>query len=104
MALAARPPLLLADEPTGELDGATAEEILTVLRDVVRAEGTTCLVVTHDELVERIADRVIHVADGRAVAERRGPFGAAPSSVVDMLGWTAPPLPPAVTPLPIGAT
>ena len=73
MALAARPALLLADEPTGELDGATAEEILGVLREVVRAEGTTCLIVTHDELVERIADRVIHVADGRAVAERVGP-------------------------------
>ena len=48
VALAARPALLLADEPTGELDGATAETILGVLRDLVRAEGTTCLIVTHD--------------------------------------------------------
>ena len=80
VALATRPPLLLADEPTGELDGATAETILDVLRDLVRAEGTTCLIVTHDELVERIADRVIHVADGRAVAERIGPPGTPPGA------------------------
>jgi ABC-type lipoprotein export system ATPase subunit len=102
VALAARPALLLADEPTGELDGATAELILEVLRDVVRAEGTTCLIVTHDELVERIADRVIHVADGRAIAERVGPLGApggAPRRVEDGQGWLAPPLPTPSTPL-----
>ncbi len=99
VALAAKPRLLLADEPTGELDGATAEEILAVLRDVVRAEGTTCLVVTHDELVERIADRVVHVADGRAVAERRGPFGTEPGRVTDTLGWMAPALPAPIVPL-----
>jgi ABC-type lipoprotein export system ATPase subunit len=99
VALAPRPPLLLADEPTGELDGATAEEILGVLRDLVRAEGTTCLIVTHDELVERIADRVIHVADGRAVAERLGPPEASTERVVDDLGWLAPGLPPAPHPL-----
>jgi ABC-type lipoprotein export system ATPase subunit len=100
VALAARPALLLADEPTGELDGATAEEILGVLRDVVRAEGTTCLIVTHDELVERIADRVVHVADGRAVAERLGPPDAPSRPVIDELGWLAPDLPPAPMPLP----
>jgi ABC-type lipoprotein export system ATPase subunit len=99
VALAPRPPLLLADEPTGELDGATAEEILGVLRDLVRAEGTTCLIVTHDELVERIADRVIHVADGRAVAERLGPPEASTERVVDDLGWLAPGLPAAPHPL-----
>ncbi len=93
VALAARPPLLLADEPTGELDGATAETILTVLRELVRAEGATCLVVTHDEMVERIADRVVHVADGRAVAERVGPPGTPPAPARDSQGWIAPPLP-----------
>jgi ABC-type lipoprotein export system ATPase subunit len=100
VALATRPALLLADEPTGELDGATAETILGVLRDLVRAEGTTCLIVTHDELVERIADRVIHVADGRAVAERAGPPGAAAQPVRDSAGWLAPPLPKPTTPVP----
>ena len=93
VALATRPALLLADEPTGELDGATAETILSVLRDLVRADGATCLIVTHDELVERVADRVIHVADGRAVAERVGPPGTTPERVRDGQGWLAPPLP-----------
>jgi peptide/nickel transport system ATP-binding protein len=100
VALAIRPALLLADEPTGELDGATAETILHVLRDLVRAEGTTCLIVTHDELVEQIADRVIHLADGRAVAERAGPVGSAPQRVRDRQGWLAPPLPEPNTPPP----
>jgi ABC-type lipoprotein export system ATPase subunit len=99
-ALAARPPLLLADEPTGELDGATAEEILGVLRELVRMEGSTCLIVTHDDLVERIADRVVHVADGRAVAERVGPPTNTPRRVVDDLGWLAPPLRETASPLP----
>ena len=93
VALATRPPLLLADEPTGELDVATAERILGVLRDLVRAEGTTCVVVTHDELVERVADRVVHVADGRAIAERVGGPGAPSVQVRDGQGWLAPPLP-----------
>ena len=99
VALATRPPLLLADEPTGELDGATAETILGVLRDLVRAEGSTCVVVTHDELVERIADRVIHVADGRAVAERVGGPGAPAVPVRVAQGWLAPALPAPTTPL-----
>ena len=99
IALATRPALLLADEPTGELDGATAETILGVLRELVQAEGTTCLIVTHDEAVEAIADRVIHVADGRAVAERNGPPGTPPQPVRDAQGWLAPPLPAPSTPL-----
>jgi ABC-type lipoprotein export system ATPase subunit len=98
VALATRPPLLLADEPTGELDGATAETILEMLRELVRADDATCLIVTHDELVERIADRVIHVADGRAVAERVGPPGTPALPVRDSAGWLAPPLPEPTTP------
>ena len=99
VALATRPPLLLADEPTGELDATTAETILGGLRDLVRAEGTTCVVVTHDELVERVADRVVHVADGRAVAERIGGPGTPSVQVRDAQGWLAPPLPEPSTPL-----
>jgi peptide/nickel transport system ATP-binding protein len=99
VALATRPPLLLADEPTGELDATTAEAILGVLRELVRAEGSTCIVVTHDELVERIADRAIHVADGRAIAERVGGPGTPSVQVRDAQGWLAPPLPEPSTPL-----
>lgn len=98
VALAARPALLLADEPTGELDGTTAEGVLDVLREVVRSEGTTCLIVTHDELVERVADRVVHVADGRAVEVRVGPPGTPGVRVEDDQGWLAPPLPSAAGP------
>ena len=93
-AIATRPALLLADEPTGELDGVTAERVLDVLRDVVRADGVTCVVVTHDQAVERIADRVVHVADGRAIAERAGSARALERNV-DAQGWLAPVLPPA---------
>jgi ABC-type lipoprotein export system ATPase subunit len=100
VALAARPSILLADEPTGELDGTTAEGVLRILRDAVRAEGVTCIVVTHDALVERIADRVIHVADGRVVAERRGGEGVEPDRAVDAQGWLAPRLPERGEPLP----
>jgi ABC-type lipoprotein export system ATPase subunit len=94
VALATRPHLLLADEPTGELDGATAERVLDVLREVVRVEGVTCVIVTHDQAVERIADRVVHVADGRVVAERRGAGQHGPERATDAQGWLAPILSP----------
>jgi ABC-type lipoprotein export system ATPase subunit len=65
-----------------------ATSILDVLRDLVRAEGSTCVVVTHDELVERVADRVIHLADGRAIAERVGGPGTPRSrSGTRRAGW-----------------
>jgi putative ABC transport system ATP-binding protein len=63
-ALANRPALLLADEPTGELDAATGTEILSLFRRLNR-DGTTLLVVTHDERLAAEADRVIHMLDGR---------------------------------------
>jgi putative ABC transport system ATP-binding protein len=63
-ALANRPALLLADEPTGELDAATGEEILTLFRRI-NADGTTLIVVTHDERLAAQATRVIHMLDGR---------------------------------------
>jgi putative ABC transport system ATP-binding protein len=63
-ALANRPALILADEPTGELDAATGGEILNLFRRLNQDE-TTLLVVTHDERLARQADRVIHMLDGR---------------------------------------
>jgi putative ABC transport system ATP-binding protein len=63
-ALANRPVLLLADEPTGELDAATGQEILTLFRRL-NADGTTLIVVTHDERLSEQAGRVIHMLDGR---------------------------------------
>ncbi len=63
-ALANRPALLLADEPTGELDAATGAEILSLFRRL-NEDGTTLVVVTHDEQLASQAGRVIHMLDGR---------------------------------------
>jgi putative ABC transport system ATP-binding protein len=67
-ALANQPALLLADEPTGELDAATGEEILALFSRV-NQDGTTVVVVTHDERLAAQAGRVIHMADGRITSE-----------------------------------
>jgi predicted ABC-type transport system involved in lysophospholipase L1 biosynthesis ATPase subunit len=68
-ALINRPAVLLADEPTGNLDSATAAEILELLLGHLRQHGTTLILVTHDEEVGRRAtDRVIRLHDGRVVA------------------------------------
>jgi putative ABC transport system ATP-binding protein len=67
-ALANRPALLLADEPTGELDAATGAEMIALLTQVNR-DGTTIVVVTHDEDLARAARRVIHLRDGKVVHE-----------------------------------
>lgn len=69
-ALANRPRLLLADEPTGELDQGTGEQIAALL-DRVNADGTAVVIVTHDELLARRADRVLAMRDGRVVGEER---------------------------------
>ncbi len=64
-ALAGRPPLLLADEPTANLDTTVGTQVLDLFQDLAKAEGRGLLVVTHDPKVRRIADRVIGIADGR---------------------------------------
>ena len=64
-ALANRPSLLLADEPTGQLDSATGRSIMTLIRSIVRSEGLTAVVATHDPLLIDLADRVIELRDGR---------------------------------------
>jgi ABC-type lipoprotein export system ATPase subunit len=70
IALANRPRVLLADEPTGELDSATAREILDVLKLAQRQFGVTVVVVTHDPAVANVADRTVAIRDGRISAER----------------------------------
>ena len=71
-ALAHRPQLLIADEPTGELDGRTAEEVLALLEELVGEHGSAAIVVSHDEVLTRYADRVVHLRDGRVSEERQG--------------------------------
>ena len=66
-ALANRPDLLLADEPTGQLDSATGRSIMSLLRAVVRSEGVTAIIATHDPTLIDLADRVIDISDGRVV-------------------------------------
>ena len=76
-ALVHRPGLLLADEPTGNLDEATAREVLPVLLALTRTRGTTLVIVTHDPTVSALADRVLELADGR-LHEAAQPAAVAP--------------------------
>jgi putative ABC transport system ATP-binding protein len=64
-ALAGSPQLLLADEPTGQLDSETAKQIMRLLRTVVQSEGLTALVATHDPDLVGIADTVLELEDGK---------------------------------------
>jgi ABC-type lipoprotein export system ATPase subunit len=83
VALANGPALLLADEPTGELDSTTADEILRLLRELNRELGLTILIVTHDVNVASVADRTIAIRDGRTSTEtvrRDAPLAAGPAN------------------------
>jgi ABC-type lipoprotein export system ATPase subunit len=71
VALANEPRLLLADEPTAELDGTNARELLVDLTALLRDLGTAAIMVTHDQQLERHVDRVIQIRDGRTSTERR---------------------------------
>jgi lipoprotein-releasing system ATP-binding protein len=67
--LAMNPKIVLADEPTGNLDTQTADEAFSLLRDVNRAQGVTFLVVTHDRRLAERTDRIIELVDGRIVSD-----------------------------------
>lgn len=64
-ALVARPALILADEPTAALDRATGRQVVDLLHDLARHEGASVLMVTHDDRILDIADRRLHMEDGR---------------------------------------
>jgi ABC-type lipoprotein export system ATPase subunit len=68
-AMANNPSLLLADEPTGNLDSRTGQEVMDLLQSLLQEEGRTLLVVTHDPTVAAFADRVVNLLDGRIVGE-----------------------------------
>ncbi len=71
-ALAHRPALLLADEPTGELDDASADATRALIVELARTSGTSVILVTHDPATAEIADRTLAIRDGRIVGDRRG--------------------------------
>ncbi len=70
-ALASRPPVVIADEPTANLDSATGERILNLMKLVNQEEGTTFLFSTHDPAIWESADHVIFLHDGRVASEKR---------------------------------
>jgi putative ABC transport system ATP-binding protein len=68
-AIISQPKIIFADEPTGNLDSRTSEEIMDILQTAVRLDGSTMLMVTHDKEKARYADRVIQIMDGRIVKD-----------------------------------
>lgn len=70
-AFAAEPAILLADEPTGNLDSSTGERVMNLMEDLRARSRSTLVMVTHDIAVARRADRLIHLQDGRIVREER---------------------------------
>ena len=85
-ALAHRPRLFLADEPTGELDAANAARVFGVIGELAREEGCTAVIVSHDPASASIADRIVRVRDGR-VSEETARAGADDAIVVGKGGW-----------------
>jgi putative ABC transport system ATP-binding protein len=71
-ALAGNPAVVLADEPTGNLDQATGQEIMTLLRELNTGQGVTLVVITHDASIAAAVPRRIELRDGRVVADSRG--------------------------------
>ena len=70
-AFVGRPRLLLADEPTGNLDGATGKQVMDLLFELARADGTTLILITHDMGLAARCDRILRLADGIVVGDER---------------------------------
>ena len=68
-AFVGQPKLLLADEPTGNLDGATGKQVMDLLFELARAEGATLILITHDLALAGRCDRIVRVADGLVVSD-----------------------------------
>jgi putative ABC transport system ATP-binding protein len=72
-ALVSKPEIVFADEPTGNLDSKSTQELLAFLRDAVDSHGQTIVMVTHDPIAASYADRIVFLTDGRIVDEMREP-------------------------------
>jgi putative ABC transport system ATP-binding protein len=90
-ALINRPPLILADEPTGNLDSHSGQEVLMILHDIARDEGRSIVLVTHDPRVEDVADRILWLEDGTLRDRRRKEHDWVTDPVCGMRvdAWTA---------------
>ncbi len=66
-ALAMRPAVILADEPTGNLDTNSSAEVFTLLREINKADGTAFCIVTHDAAIAKTCDRIVSITDGRLI-------------------------------------
>lgn len=71
-ALAAKPAIILADEPTGNLDSITSQDVLSLLKVTSERFGQTIVMITHNEEIAQMADRVIHIEDGKIVSDKGG--------------------------------
>ena len=71
-ALAAKPAILLADEPTGNLDSATSQDVLSLLKVTSNKFGQTVVMITHNEEIAQLADRIVRIEDGRIIAGKGG--------------------------------
>ena len=86
-ALAHRPALLLADEPTGELDEASSDAVRALIVELARTNGTSVILVTHDPGTAEVADRTLRIRDGRIVSDRRAGEGQSEEALVVDGGW-----------------
>ncbi|MGL4912476.1 MAG: ABC transporter ATP-binding protein [Romboutsia sp.] len=66
-ALVSRPSIILADEPTGNLDTKTSDEVMSLLKTMIKKYNQTLVMITHDETIAQMADRVIYIEDGKVV-------------------------------------
>lgn len=70
-ALAAKPSIILADEPTGNLDSVTSQDVMGLLKVSAKKFGQTMIIITHDESIAQMADRIIRIEDGKIVKDSR---------------------------------
>jgi len=93
-ALVSRPDIVLADEPTGNLDSRSSQQILAFLKDAVKSHGQTIVMVTHDPFAASYSDRIVFLQDGQVVNEMREPTTEAILDRMKSLEAPAPAVPP----------
>ena len=75
-ALASKPAIILADEPTGNLDSVTSHDVLGLLKMAAKQFSQTLILITHDRDIAQLADRIVHIEDGKIVGDTRKGSGS----------------------------